>query len=155
MRAPGDSQTLDLLSWEPPAVVPTFSPEQVRAESLRGQVSRAVAQCLKDAALAGLERKAIAQRMSEYLGESVSPDMLNNYASQAREDQSISALRLSALAHATGDVRPFQILVAPFGHAVIPSRYLPAIEEALVTEQMEKLGRRLKRARRAWRGESA
>jgi hypothetical protein len=89
--------------------------------------------------------------MSEYLGEPVSPAMLDAYASPARDSHRIGAARLIALVHATGDRRLLQLLAEPFGWAVVEARHLALIEAALLREQEDELRRRrealLRRAR--------
>ena len=151
-----DDQTLDLLQWQPPDVAPRVNQEQVRAETLRGRIARAVAMVLRDSEL---PREAIVERMSEFLDEPVSLQVLNAYASQAREEHTISAIRLVALAHATGDMRALQVLVDPLDHTVISNRYLPAIEAEITAEQADALTRRAdelrqqaQHARRQWKG---
>ena len=154
-RDRGDTRTTDLLAWEPPEVTPRVDNDQVRAETLRGRVSRAVALVLRESTLS---REVIAERMSDFLEEAVSVPMLAAYASQAREEHSISAIRLVALAHATGDLRPLQMLIEPLDHAVVPSRYLPAIEAELTADKAEQLAQKAeelrqqaKAARSAWK----
>ena len=158
MRDRRDDRTLDLLSWEPPTVVPAVPDEMVRAASLRGRVARAVSLVLRECEL---PRDAVAERMSEFLGpgEAVTPAMLNAYASQAREEHTISAIRLVALAHATNDMRALQVLIDPLGQAVIPARYVPAIEAEIKAEKAEELASRAEemrqqaqQARRQWKG---
>lgn len=141
--------TPDLLGWAPPAIVPEVPEERVRSASLRGRIAKAVAVALKDC---GRPREAVARQMGAYLGEEVSPNSLNAYASEAREEHTISALRLVALCQATCDLRPLQVLAAAAEHAVIPERYLPAIEDALLDDQITELTRRRELARRQWRG---
>jgi hypothetical protein len=94
-----------------------------------------------------MPRAEVATRMSEFLGEPVSEHMLNAYASQAREGHKISAARLMALLHVTGDIRLLQVLADPFGWSVIESRYLPLIELAVLREQEDEAQRRIKSAR--------
>lgn len=99
VRHPGQP---DLLDWQAPEAVKRFPEEQVRAASFAARVSRAVAVALADA---DVDRETIAARMSTFLGERVSPAMLDAYASQAREDHRISVPRLMGLLHATRDRR--------------------------------------------------
>lgn len=129
----------DLLDWQPPEAVKRFPEEQVRAATFAARVSRAVAVALADA---DAEREAIAARMSSYLGERVSPAMLDAYASQAREDHRISVPRLMALLHATRDRRLLELLAEPMGWAVIERRHLPLIEVAAIREHEDELRRR-------------
>lgn len=155
MRVRGDDRTLDLLNWEPPQTSASFPEEQVRAASLRAQISKAVALALKDC---GKNRDEVAKEIGEYLGEACSKNILDAYASESREDHVINVVRFMALIHATGDVRLLQMLAAPFGWAVVDERYLPAIEEAATGAQIEalqaeidKLAKRQQLARKRWR----
>lgn len=136
VRHPGQP---DLLDWQPPEAVKRFPEEQVRAATFAARVSRAVAVALADA---DAEREAIAARMSSFLGERVSPAMLDAYASQAREDHRISVPRLMALLHATRDRRLLELLAEPMGWAVIDRRHLPLIEVAAIREHEDELRRR-------------
>lgn len=136
VRHPGQP---DLLDWQPPEAVKRFPEEQVRAATFAARVSRAVAAALADA---DAEREAIAARMSSFLGERVSPAMLDAYASQAREDHRISVPRLMALLHATRDRRLLELLAEPLGWAVIDRRHLPLIEVAAIREHEDELRKR-------------
>lgn len=124
-RQPGDKTTLDLLAWEPPELVERYEEMTVRAASLRARIAKAVSETLKEAEDS---REDIAVRMSEWLGEDVSKNMLDAYASEAREEQTIPFLRVLALLHATGDVRLLQLGAEMFGHSVIDDKYLPWVE---------------------------
>lgn len=128
-RRPDPDQP-DLLEWAPSEPVVAFEPHTVRAASLAASISKAVSQALK-----GKSRDAIAERMSAYLDEAVSPRMLDAYASEAKSDHIINVVRFIALIEATGDRRLLEFVAALFDWAVIERRYLPAIELA---ERMEK-----------------
>jgi hypothetical protein len=136
VRHPGQP---DLLDWQPPEAVTRFPEEQVRAASFAARVSRAVAVALADA---DVDRETIAARMSSFLGERVSPAMLDAYASQAREDHRISVPRLMGLLHATRDRRLLELIAEPMGWAVIERRHLPLIEVAAIREHEDELRRR-------------
>lgn len=144
-----DSRTLDLLGWQPPAPVKRFAEEKVRAASLRGAIAKAVGVALKEC---GKDRDTVATEMAAYLGEDVSRNMLDAYASEAREEHVISLVRFIGLVHATGDHRLLQVLAELFGLAVIPQRYLPAIEAEILADKIEELQQRHKMARRTWKG---
>ena len=136
VRHPGQP---DLLDWQAPEAVTRFKEEQVRAASFAARVSRAVAVALADA---DVDRETIAARMSTFLGERVSPAMLDAYASQAREGHRISVPRLMGLLHATRDRRLLELLAEPMGWAVIERRHLPLIEVAAIREHEDELRRR-------------
>lgn len=143
-------RTGDLLSWrEPASVAQAFSPEQIRAASLRTSLCRAVALAIKES---GKDRESIAREISAYLGEEVSRHMLDAYASEAREDHVINVIRFWGLLHAVQDMRLLQMIAKPLGWAVIPERFMGAVEEAMLTAEEEDIQQRRRLARRKWRG---
>lgn len=142
----------DLLDWTPPQAALAFAPGDVRGATLSARISRAVSVALQDA---GVSRRTIAERMSAFLGEAVSLDMLNAYASAARETHRISLPRFLALVHATGDRRLLELLAEPLGWSVIERRFLPLIEIAAVREQEDELRRRREALARRARAEGA
>ncbi|WP_456387891.1 hypothetical protein [Profundibacter sp.] len=87
----GDTHTMDLLSWEAKPIVEAFAPARVRTSSLRSKIARAVSECMKDVEES---REVLAAGMGAWLGEDVTENMLNAYASEAREDHTIPYLRL-------------------------------------------------------------
>lgn len=145
---PRPAAQLSLLDWQAPEPVTRFEEAQVRAGSVGGRISRAVAAALRDCKL---PRAEVARRMGEYLGETVSEHVLDAYASQAKEGHKISVCRLLALVHVSGDRRLLQAMADPFALAVIEARYLPLIELAATRERMDELGRQAEAARRAAR----
>lgn len=136
---------MDLLDWEPPAAVVRFDDDQVRAQSIADRLCRGIALALKEAPH---PREEIAQRMSEFLGTRVSLNMLNGYASQAREDHVISMVRFVALLHATQDRRLLELVAEMFGWTVIEKRYLQLIELAAIQEKEDALRRKRELLRR-------
>lgn len=142
-RRPDPNQP-SLLEWQAPQPVAAFEPARVRAATLHGQIARAVAECLRDAAAAGLAREAVAERMSGILGAKVTKTMLDAYASQAREEHGISLARFIALMQATGDRRLLELLAEPMGWAVIERADLPLIELAALQEHQDEIQRRMK-----------
>lgn len=144
MAPPRDPRTLSLFDWEPPQLVKRFEDVRVRAASLRQKLSMGVAETLKGA---DIDRDQIAAEMSEWLGEEVSKNLLDAYASQAREDHSISLLRLLALIHATGDLRILQMMAEMFGHSVIENRFLPWVEVGQLADKKDEFDRAFNAAR--------
>lgn len=145
-----DRLTPDLFDWKPPPVAVRFQDEAaIRAASVAGRLSRSVAVVLRES---DADREAVAARMSEYLGEEVSKNMLDAYASQAREAHNISLARAFALLHATDDARIFGTELERFGLAIIPRRFLAAVEEAMWTEQEEHARQKRLAARNRWKG---
>lgn len=144
-RARGDKNTLDLLAWEPPALVERFEETMVRAASLRARIAKAVAETLK---AAPMPREQIAGKMSAWLGEDVSKHMLDAYASEAREEQTIGYLRVLALFHVTGDARLLQLGAEMFGHSVIDDKFLPWVEVGQLSDTKDEVDRAYDAARR-------
>lgn len=88
-----DTRTLDLFSdWTPPAVVDRPDERVLRARTLRERIALAVAEVLE---ASDKPREQIAEEMTDYLGgETVSKAMLDNYASQAKDEHTISFARM-------------------------------------------------------------
>lgn len=147
-RSPKEGQ-LDLLSWEPPAIVRRFDDERVRGADLRSRIARAVSEALADC---GKTREQVAAAMSVYLGERVTKSTLDGYASTARPDNAISFVRLVALCQVTDDVRPLQLAAEVLDHAVIEGRYVAAVQDAMWSDRIEEAKTKQKQARRAWKG---
>ena len=129
----------DLLSWRAPDAAPEFNPHRVRAATLEAALARAVAETLR---MSDLERSEIAYRMGQYLGETVSENMLNAYASEARVKHTISLNRFIALLQVTGDARLLNAIAEPAGFAAIDRRYLSLIELASLREHEDQVARR-------------
>lgn len=141
-----DNKTLDLFDdWQPPEVVQRFDDKRVRAANLREKIAMGVAETLKGAEA---DRETISEAMGAWLGEEVSKNVLDAYASQAREEHVISLPRLLALIHATGDLRILQMIAELFGHSVVDDRYLPWIEVGQLAERKDEIDRAFDGARR-------
>lgn len=139
------SDTGDLLAWVPSQPVKAFDPSRVRAASLGAQIARGVSESLKSA---GRSREQIAREMSEYLGESVTTNVIDKYASEAAAEHVINVVRFVALLHATRDRRLLQMIAEPFGWAVIEERHVDAIALAEALEAKEELEREIAARRR-------
>lgn len=133
-----DPKQDDLFSWQPPKVVAAYAPEKVRAASLAASLSKAVSASLKEC---GKGRDQIAREMSAYLGEAVSADVLDKYASEAAESHIINVVRFIGLIATTRDRRLLELIAATFDWAVIERKYLPAIDYAALLEQRAELDR--------------
>lgn len=146
-RQSRDPRTLDIFDdYTPPALVERFDEARVRTATLRSRIARAVSETLKDCT--DLERADIARRMGEWLGEKVTENMLNAYASEARGDHTIPFLRLLALIHVTGDVRLLQLGAELFGHSVIEDRWIPWVEVGQLADRKEEIDREYDARRR-------
>lgn len=69
-----------------------------------------------------------------------------------RESHTVSPKQAFALLHATRDARIFGMELSRFYYAVIPERYLGAVENALIEDQKEQLKRAQLAARKEWKG---
>jgi len=141
---------LDLLTdWSPAEPAVRFDEGAVRAASLDAMISRAVAAALRDCKE---KRPEIARRMGNYLGQPVSKNMVDAYASQARDDHPIGLSRFIALIAATHDRRLLQLIAEQFGWSVIEKQHLPLIQLAQVHEKQDELRRQADRLRRMAQG---
>lgn len=143
-----DTLTTDLFrDYEPAPVVERFEHEAVKAWSLSGRLSKAVALTLDEAELG---RAEIAAAMSEILKTTVSKSMLDQYAAQAKE-HSISAVRLAALIQVTGDVRALNALLEDCGLIVIPKKYEALLRRERAREIKHRAEREEQAADAEWR----
>lgn len=157
-----DTNTLDLFDWQPPEpVVKEFDPERVKGYRLSNLLARRIAEVLNDTKTS---RAEIVEKMREYLGpelaRNLSENILNAWASEAREDQAPSAIRLQALLYVTKDIRLLNFIAEPQGWAVIDRKYLPAIHEAMISDELEQiekekqlLEQKRRKARHGWKGD--
>lgn len=144
-----DSYTVDLFrDYQPAPVVERFEGEAVKAYSLSGRLSKAVALTLDEAEMS---RADIAAAMSEILKATVSKVMLDQYASQAKEQHAISAVRLAALIHVTGDARALNVLLEDSGLIVIPQKYEALLRREKARELRERAEREEQAADAEWR----
>jgi len=142
----------DLLGWSPRQADLAFDERDVRGASVAARMARAVAVALRDC---GKPRGRVATEMSAFLGEAVSPAMIDAYASVAREAHRISLPRFLALLHVTQDRRLLQLLAQPMGWAVVEQKHLVLIELAAAREQEDALRRRREALARRARTEGA
>lgn len=144
-----DPNTLDLYQdYKPEVVVERFEHEETQAFSRAGRLSKAVALALSNAPVS---REEIASAMSEFLGERVSKQLLDKYASQAAEEHSISALRLAALIAVTKDVRPLNTLLEELGLIVVPRKYEALLKRETARIAKERFEREEQAADAEWR----
>jgi len=142
-------EQFDLLAWAAPETVAAFDPQLIRANSYSGRLSRAISVSLDSC---GYSRAEIAARMSDILGRKISLNILNAYASVARDTHEISVTRFNALVGATRDRRLVEFVAADHDWTVIDRRYLPMIELAAVAEHKRELSRKERVLRGTVRG---
>lgn len=144
-----DPFTVDLFRDVIPApVVHRFEADEVKAWSLAGRLAKAVALTMEES---GMTREQIAQAMSEVLKAPVSKAVLDAYASQARDQNSISAIRLAALAQVTNDLRAINVLLEEAGLIVVPKKYEALLRRERAREMRDLLEREEKAADAEWR----
>ena len=138
-----DAFTVDLFrDYQPEPVVDRFRDDEVKAWSQAGRLAKAVARCMEESELS---RDELATQMSELTKTKVTKVALDAYASQAKEQNQIPAVRLAAMAAITGDTRPLNVLLEEAGLIVIPKKY----EELLKRERARELREQLEREERA------
>lgn len=146
-----DSLTPDLFrDYKPDPVVERFDADAVQAWSLEGRLSKAVALTMDES---GISRADIATAMSDALKATVSKAMLDGYASQAREQHSISAVRLAALIEVTGDARALNVLLESSGLIVVPQKYEALLRREKARELKERAEREEQAADAQWKAQ--
>ncbi|MBB4465478.1 hypothetical protein ACC696_18265 [Rhizobium ruizarguesonis] len=144
-----DTFTVDLFrDYQPAPVVDRFDHEEVKAYSLAGKLSKAVALTMEES---GMTRDELATAVSDVTKSPVSKAMLDAYASQAREQHSISAVRLAALITITEDPRALNVLLEDAGFIVIPKKYEALLKRERARELREQLEREERAADAEWR----
>lgn len=135
-----DPLTKDLFSWQPPQVAVGYGAEVTGRGRLDNKIARLIAHALKHARDEHkLARPDVAARMSEYLGRTVSPAMLDKWSSEGSEDHRISLDAFIALVDATGAQGLLGFVPGEFGLTVIESEYAEMIEEQLLNEHIEEM----------------
>lgn len=144
-----DTFSLDLFrDYQPEPVVERFADDAVKAWSLAGRLSKAIALTIDDS---DMTREDIAHAMSDMTKTSVSKAMLDAYTSQAREQNQISAVRLAALVAITGDARALNVLLEEAGLIAIPKKYEALLKRERARELRALLEREEQAADAEWR----
>ncbi|RJF70905.1 hypothetical protein [Rhodopseudomonas palustris] len=148
-RRPTDTLTPDLFrDYQPAPVVERFSPERVRAARASARIKQALKEALRDC---GRSRDTVAAAMSEYLGERVSPQILDQYTSAANETANIPAHRLIALVVVTGDIRLINALLVDTDAVAVARKYEALIRREMAKEARDRLDREINAADAEWR----
>lgn len=133
-----DRTTSDL--FDHARLFPVETPRELeKALDFNARVSQAIKRALDEAKANGIDRYAVAARMSEILGVEVSKSMIDAYTSQARETHTISLVRWKALVRATGCIWLWNVALEGDGVTLLQG------DEALLTQAAlaEKRGRAL------------
>lgn len=144
-----DTSTPDLFrDYEPRPVVERYDPERMRASTVSMRIARAVSEALRSD---GRKRDEIAREMSEYLGDTVTEAMLNQYASPSNDRHNIPAHRLIALLVVTGDARLINAALSDTGLIAVATKYEALIRREMAKEQRERLDREIAAADARWK----
>ncbi len=143
-----DTQTLSLFDWEPPKVSVNLPEEMTRGGTIDTQIARAISHALAES---GLSREETATAMSDYLGQEVTKNMIDAYASQARETHKITLERFIALIEVTKNIGLAGFVAQFFGHIVVPTKYGELIDLHYTEEKLEELEQKRLMLRTKWR----
>lgn len=134
-----DPLTKDLFEWTAPKVAIRYEEGVTGRGSLDNRISRLISRSLRDARDDGRDRTDVAEAKSRYLGRSVSPAMLDKWASEASDCHRISLDAFIALVHATGAKELLGFVPGEFGLTVIEDEYADLIEDRLLEDHIEEL----------------
>lgn len=134
-----DSQTLDLLTWEPPKVAAGYSDDVAGRGALENKIARSISRALKDAKDTGNSRANVAKAMSDYLGRAISEDMVNKWASEASDSNRIPLDAFIALVDATGIHDLFGLVVGSFGYVAVPDKYASIVTLHIARERKREM----------------
>jgi len=142
-----DLDTMDMFrDWTPPAdVAPRFEPDVSRGGTLDVKIARVLSEAMSRS---GKSRSLIAMEMSDFLGQNVTENMLDCYASPARRDHKITLERFIALLDVTGCNELLNFVADFVGFVAVPARY----SEVITLWQTEERLAELERQRAALRG---
>ncbi|KZL29442.1 hypothetical protein [Pseudovibrio sp. WM33] len=149
MRARRCQHTDDLLSWQPPQVEARFEPMRVRSATPSGKVCRALSEAMKED---GRSREEIAAALSEHLGEPISRDSLDAWASEAREASNIAGYRLIGLVSVLRSKELLNELLARTDMIVVDRKYRPLIERQLMEEAQTRIKKMIQKVDKEWKG---
>lgn len=144
-----DANTLDLFEdWTPPVVAAEFDPARIAGVEDSYRISRALGEAAGES---NLTRDEIHAAMEDHLGKEFSRDVLNRiFAPSAEHEFTLS--KFVAFLRTVPDLRVVNELLKGTGFVAIPERFIAAIEEAQLAEQIAELETRKSRARRSWKG---
>lgn len=135
-----DPHTLDLWrDWTPPEDVSVrFEPDVAKGGTLDVKIARVLSEAMSRS---GKPRAQIAKEMSNFLGQSVTENMLDCYASPARRDHKITLERFIALLDVTGCNELLGFVAEFVGFVAVPARYAEVIQLWQTEERLADLER--------------
>lgn len=127
MKKSRDIHTLDLFrDYQPEEdVAARIAPEITKGGTLNVQIARVVAHACQQS---GKTREEIAKEMSEFLDQTITVNMLDAYASPARENHKITLERFIALLDTTDCYGLLAFICQFVGYVAVPERYADIIE---------------------------
>lgn len=134
-----DLDTMDLFrDYQPPEVAVRFEPDVAKGGTLDVKIARVLSEAMS---MSGKTRDRIAAEMSDHLGQRVTENMLDCYASPARRDQKITVERFIALIDVTGCYELLGFLCEFSGFVAVPARYAEVIQLWQTEERLADLER--------------
>ncbi|UXN07543.1 hypothetical protein [Bartonella sp. HY761] len=135
-----DTMTYDLFrDYQPEDVAAKIAPEFTKGGTLNVKIARVVAHACEQS---GKSREAIASEMSAFLDQKVTLNMLDAYASPARETHKITVERFIALLEVTQCYGLLAFLCQFAGYVAVPERYGDIIEIWREDREIEERQRR-------------
>ena len=127
MKKSRDIHTLDLFrDYQPEEeVAARIAPEITKGGTLNVQIARVIAHACQQS---GKTREEIANEMSAYVVQTITVNMLDAYASPARENHKITLERFIALLDATDCYGLLAFICQFVGYVAVPERYADIIE---------------------------
>lgn len=145
VRRKQDTNTGDLLNWQPPVVALSLKDELGEHGQLDNRIARMVGLALRDAReVKNLQRTEVATRMGAYLDRRADP-MLDKWASEASDNHRIPLDAFVALIDVTGAQDLMAFIPEMFGFSVVPEKYTDIIELHLIDEHQREIDDRKSR----------
>lgn len=140
-----DKMTADLYQ-QPEKLPEVFEPHEIKAFGIYNRFCIILSRCLDDQKkIFGRSRADIAKAMSQMLGESITKTMLDQWASQAKEANVISAPRLYALVAVTGDRRLVNFFADEVGGRIVDYDLANEVRKALLLKERKRIDSELEK----------
>lgn len=135
-----DDRTIDLLSWEPPAVAVGYGADVAGRGALDNRIARLISRALRDAQdERGVSREEVAHLMTLELHRAVTKDMLDKWASEASTTHRIQLDAFVALVKVLEADELLGFIPEQLGFVVVPKRYADIIQMHLIEEKEREL----------------
>lgn len=116
-----------------------YSTEVTGRGPLDARISRAVSHALREARERGISRADAAERLSDFLNRTISPAMLDKWASEAADDHRIPLDVFIGLIETLQADGLIGFVPMQFGHVAVAERHADLIRLTLVRERMAEL----------------